>query len=166
MIVTNIQKINTELEKALVKSEITRKKIKKILDNSLPNTLSFLKEKNIVNKYFLKFLINIADSDLLPRIIWDNHFNFIYGNNKFLEKLKYTNNELQNKYILSSELMTEESIIASKKIVINNMKHGTLWTDYLDNEWFDKDGNIIKCRWLTGINDENNGIGTAQCVFL
>lgn len=144
---------------------------KKTRENScvsyeLPSNLKFISDKNYTNKYFLKFLILLADADKYPRLIWDNKFRFVYANQKFLNRIGFTNNELRGKYLLSTEIMTMESVIRSKEAVVKNLENGSLWSEKIVNTWNTKDGKGVKCLWEDGMNDETNGLGTGQCEFI
>lgn len=140
-------------------------KVKKL--NFFLNDLESKVAKNPETERILKI---VADTDHLPRIIWDNETRIIYANDKFLEALGYDFHDVVGKKFFNddgtSDFITPEFVNPSIDVVEENAKNGIKMVKGMRNKWFNKKGEEIEIDWLIGFNDNRTKFGSTQCITI
>lgn len=154
----NITKKNERLE---VNAEVDAKEILK---------LNFFKQESIkqIKPSNLELLKVVADTDKLPRLIWDGQTVILYANKPFLKMTGYKLEDIKNKPFFNSDgtsdFIVKESLKESKKVVKDNAKNGVKMIRGTINQWHRKDKTRVTIKWLIGFNDYETGLGSCQCV--
>lgn len=112
----------------------------------------------------------IADTDRLPRLIWNGETVMLYANEPFLEMTGYDLKDIQDKPFFNkdgtSDFIVAGSVKASKEVVKTNAAGGIEMTTGIVNRWHHKDGHEITIEWIIGFNDYVSGIGSCQAILI
>lgn len=132
--------------------------------------LNFFKQESVkqIKPSNLSLLKVVADTDKLPRLIWDGKTVMLYANKPFLEMTGYKLEDLENKPFFNidgtSDFIVKESLKESKQVVEDNANNGVKMVRGTVNQWYKKDGTRITIKWLIGFNDHVTGLGSCQCL--
>jgi len=134
--------------------------------------LDFFLEKveKAISPSNMRLLKTVADTDKLPRLVWDGNTVILYANHAFLEMTGYGLEDLVGKPFFNadgtSDFITKEHIDPSVEVVIENAKGGVAMTKGITNKWYTKSGREVTIKWYKGFNDYVSGMGSCQCVTM
>lgn len=117
-----------------------------------------------------KVLGNVSETDILPRIVWDENNVIIHANQQFLDGLGYKYTELVGKKWVNddgtSDFISPDTLPKSLDDVFRNIVGGIIFLTETRNEWIAKNGRTVPIKWAGGFNNAEFGVGSAQCEFI
>lgn len=130
----------------------------------MDNYIEFIDLIKNYKRSYLKKIMSIVDTDIMARVIWSFEGRFIYANNKFLNIIGYTLDELRA--LKFEDFIHPDDIDRSMNEYSNNMNSSEdIFVDFY-NRYITKQGKIVWLKWHKAINDVENGFGHGQVSLI